>query len=136
MILIDTNVIIDLVDKHSSWKDWSQRATENAAMTDALCINHIILAELHGRPDTARHFAKLRAGLRIAIEPLDEETARRAGQAFELYRSRRGQHSSILADFLIGAHAVTLDATMLTRDAARFASYFPELTLITPETMP
>ena len=47
-----------------------------------------------------------------------------------------GRHASVLADFLIGAHAVELGATLVTRDKGRFSTYFPDLTLITPETHP
>ncbi len=136
MILIDTNILIDLIDEHSRWKSWSQDAVEKAALAGTLAINHIILAEIHGRYETARQFATLRFGLPITVVALDEATAGRAGAAFQLYRSRGGDRTSMIADFLIGAHAATLGVPIITRDHARFASYFPELTLITPESDP
>ena len=40
----------------------------------------------------------------------------------------------MIADFLIAGHAVVLNAALVTRDKRRIASYFPELTLITPES--
>ncbi len=66
--------------------------------------------------------------------PLTNEVAIRAGQAHRLYRDRGGTRDAILADFLIGAHAAVRRAPLITRDRQRFASYFPELTIIAPET--
>ncbi len=59
-----------------------------------------------------------------------------AGTAHRAYRQRGGVFPSILADFLIGAHAQVLNLPILTRDARRYRTYFPEVELITPETHP
>lgn len=40
----------------------------------------------------------------------------------------------VLPDFLIAVHAIVLDQLLLTRDPALYRRYFPELSLITPET--
>ncbi len=136
MILVDTNIFADLVDDVGRWSEWSKRAIEAAALDNALAINHIILAELYGRAESAQAFARLQPLLGIAILPLNDAIAERAGTAFGRYRAIGGPRTSILPDFLIGAHAVTLRAALLTRDHDRFAYYFPELTLITPETAP
>jgi predicted nucleic acid-binding protein len=37
-----------------------------------------------------------------------------------------------LPDFFIGAHAAVADLALLTRDARRYATYFPTVRLITP----
>ncbi len=65
---------------------------------------------------------------------MTDEAAFLAGLAFRRYKAGRGEAKMILADFLIGAHAVTLDATLLTRDRRFYVKYFPDLPLITPET--
>ena len=39
-------------------------------------------------------------------------------------------------DFFIAAHAMVKKYTLVTRDAARFRTYFPALSIIAPDTHP
>jgi predicted nucleic acid-binding protein len=55
-----------------------------------------------------------------------------AGKAFRAYRARGGIRTSLLPDFLIGAHATVAGLSLLTRDVARYRTYFPAATLIVP----
>ena len=57
----------------------------------------------------------------------------RAGLAFLQYRRAGGQRTALLSDFYIGAHAEAAGLTLVTRDAGRYATYFPAVVLITPE---
>ena len=43
-----------------------------------------------------------------------------------------GQQTSPMPDFYIGAHALVSGLQLLTRDAARYKSYFPKLPMIKP----
>jgi predicted nucleic acid-binding protein len=60
------------------------------------------------------------------------EAAFLAGKCFVTYRKRGGVRSSPLPDFYIGAHASVSEMTLLTRDAARYRTYFPKLRLMAP----
>jgi hypothetical protein len=131
MILVDTNVVIDL-SAGGDWSDWSQRAV-NRAQGEAF-INHIVLAEISPGFATQEAAVGFVEAIGLPIIGLDDAAAFRAGRAHALYRRQVRDRSAVLADFLIGAHASVLGATLLTRDRQRFASYFPELTLIAPET--
>jgi hypothetical protein len=64
--------------------------------------------------------------------PLPWEAAFLAGKCFLAYRRAGGTRRSPLPDFFIGAHALVQGMSLLTRDAARYRSYFPKLTLIAP----
>jgi len=55
-----------------------------------------------------------------------------AGKCVLTYRKRGGARSSPLPDFHIGAHASVSGMTLLTRNAARYRTYFPKLHLIAP----
>ena len=55
-----------------------------------------------------------------------------AGRAFIEYRRRGGTRRSPLPDFYIGAHAAAEGHTIVTRDAARYRTYFPDVTVIAP----
>jgi len=64
---------------------------------------------------------------------LPYEAAFRAGQAFVEYLRKGGNRRWPLPDFFIGAHAEFAGMALLTRDAARYRTYFPELRLIAPD---
>jgi len=65
--------------------------------------------------------------------PLPYEAGFVAGRAFVEYRRRGGTRTSPLPDFYIGAHAAIAGLTLLTRDARRYAGYFPSVRLIAPD---
>lgn len=132
MIFVDSNIVIDLVED-GAWTDWSRRALEGQGDV-AMMVNLIVVAEISRAFSSADGTLVFLRELGIAIAPLTAEIAHRAGQAHVAYRLAGGRQGSVLADFLIGAHAAVLGATLVTRDRGRFSTYFPELTLITPET--
>lgn len=101
-------------------------------------INPLILAELSPRFERASELEQALTGLPLKREPLPWDAAFLAGQAFKLYRDakglRAGRARSPLPDFYIGAHALVHDMRLLTRDAARYRSYFPKLVIVAPPT--
>jgi predicted nucleic acid-binding protein len=132
MIFVDSNVLIDLSDRIGSWSSWSRIVLRSYG--DRLATNTVVFAEIGARFSNIGSVGIFLDSLGIALLPLDERAAFRAGQAHAAYRRAGGPREAILADFLIAGHASVLDAALVTRDRQRFASYFPELTLITPET--
>lgn len=65
-------------------------------------------------------------------EPLPWHAAFLAGKCFLQYRRSRGLRRSPLRDFYIGAHAAIERLGLLTRDAARYRSYFPGIEIFAP----
>jgi predicted nucleic acid-binding protein len=133
MILVDSNVIIDVLTEDPIWRDWSEAALRDAADREEIAINPIIYAEI------ASGFATM-ADLdrRIGAETfrrliLPYEAGFIAGRAFVEYRRRGGARTSPLPDFYIGAHAAIAGLKLLTRDARRYTGYFPKVRLITPD---
>jgi predicted nucleic acid-binding protein len=132
-ILVDSNVIIDILTADRIWREWSEAALTSAADRDEIAINPIIYAEI------ASGFATM-ADLdrRIGVDAfrrlaLPYEAAFVAGRAFVEYRRRGGARTSPLPDFYIGAHAAVAGLELLTRDARRYAGYFPKVLLISPD---
>jgi predicted nucleic acid-binding protein len=132
VILVDTNVLLDLVTDDPNWAGWSQQQLDRAATRDELTINDIVYAELSiGYERMEELDAMIRtAGLAIAAIP--RPALFLAGKAFQRYRSAGGRKTGVLPDFLVGAHAVIAGAALITRDAARYRSYFPGIALIAP----
>jgi len=131
--LIDANVLIDVATADARWSDWSQAALERCAEDGHLHINPIIYAEVS---IAYRRIEELELVLPASLfmrTPLPWEAAFLAGKCFKAYRRRGGTRRSPLPDFYIGAHAAVAGMSLLTRDAARYRSYFPRLRLITPD---
>ena len=118
------------------WAGWSSLAMKRAEVRGPLFVNIMVVAELHAQPAVSVNLLQWLTGLSIVVEQIDHSVAARAGRAHGDYRARGGERSSILADFLIGAHATVRGLPLITRDRQRFAGYFPELTIISPETQP
>lgn len=133
-MMVDTNVIIDLRDE-SRWFDWSL-AMMSRALGGSIQASAVVVGELASRDGTEDEILALLKGFRIQPVPVDPRAGYRAGLAQRQYRQAGGTRERLLGDFLVGAHAASTAQPLLTRDARRYLAYFPELTLITPETHP
>ncbi len=132
MILVDTNVLLDVVSDHPQWADWSQQQLEAAAIRRRLAINAVIYAELSIGFHRIEEVEAVLARTQIGIEEIPREALFLAGKAFQRYKKRGGTRSGVLPDFFIGAHAAVLGIPLLTRDTRRYADYFPRLELLAP----
>lgn len=134
MIFLDSNAVIDLMNQPSpADRGWAARLFDRYANDVGLGVNLIVVSEVAVGVQQPDVLVDDMGQLGIEILDLTPPVALRAATAFREYRRRGGPRSTILPDFLIGAHAAVLGATLMTRDQ-RLASYFPELTFLTPET--
>lgn len=134
MIFVDTNIIMDVLENEPTpHGEWSRRVFAREAGRHPLVANLIVAAELAGQVQDAGGLDDMLAAAEITLVDIDLTVAFRAGSAFRRYRQRGGARTTILPDFIIAAHAEALGATLMTRDRG-LATYFPELTLLTPET--
>lgn len=132
MILVDTNILLDVVTDDPVWADWSQRQLDVASLRDQLAINPVVYAELSSRFQRIDDLDILLTSVEIGVADMSRPALFLAGQAFRIYRSRGGPRLSVLPDFFIGAQAAVLDAPLITRDTRRYRTYFPNLRLIAP----
>jgi predicted nucleic acid-binding protein len=133
MVLVDTNVLLDISTKDPIWFAWSCAQLEPIINTGEAAINPIIYAELAPAYSTA---ADLDANL-VPFEdfrrlPLPYAAAFPAARAFAAYRRAGGTRTSPLPDFFIGAHAEVENLIILTRDPIRYRTHFPNVKLICP----
>jgi predicted nucleic acid-binding protein len=132
MLLVDTNVLVDVLEDDPTWADWSIGQLRAQSKIHPLLINPIVYAELSLTFSTVEALDQTIESMELAIKELPRPALFLAGKAFVLYRRKGGKKSNVLADFFIGAHAAVLGCPLLTRDAQRYRSYFPSVELITP----
>ena len=131
-VLVDSNVLLDVLTEDPEWCEWSADQITRLADDNLLAVNPIIYAEV----SVGFHRVEdLEAALpENAFErlPLPWAAGFLAGKCFLSYRRRGGTRRSPLPDFYIGAHAAVAGLVLLTRDAARYRTYFSRLDLICP----
>jgi len=132
-VLVDSNVLLDLMTEDASWFSWSASAVERAADRFRLVINPVVYAEVSVRYSRIEELDAVLPKAMFDREAIPYEAAFLAGKSFLAYRQHGGTKRSPLPDFFIGAHAAVAGYRLLTRDAARYRTYFPRLPLIAPD---
>ena len=132
-VLIDANILLDVMTEDARWLPWSAEAIERAADRYRLVINPIIFAEVSMRYSRIEELDAALPKTMFDREAIPYEAAFLAAKSFLAYRRRGGTKRSPLPDFFIGAHAAVAGYRLMTRDAARFLTYFPKLPLIAPD---
>jgi predicted nucleic acid-binding protein len=136
MVLVDTNVLVDVLENDLQWADWSIGQLRAQSKIHRLAINTIIYAELSLTFSTVEALDKTIEELGLVLIEVPRPALFLAGKAFVRYRRQGGTKSNVLGDFFIGAHAAVSGHPVLTRDPRRYTAYFPGVTLIAPEVSP
>jgi predicted nucleic acid-binding protein len=132
MIIVDTNVLIDVLQNDPQWADWSIQQLRAQSRVHELVINPVIYAELSVVFESRTALDKVIAGMGLQVHELPHDALFLAGKAFMRYRRAGGHKRNVLADFFIGAHAAVSACQVLTRDARRYQTYFPTVVLVLP----
>ncbi len=133
MLLVDTNVLVDVLENDSSWVDWSISQLRAQSKIHRLAINPIIYSELSLTFSTVEALDQTLDDLGLTMIEMPRAALFLAGKAFVRYRRQGGIKSNVLGDFFIGAHAAVSQYPLLTRDTRRYSTYFPSVDLIAPE---
>ena len=132
MILVDTNVLLDVLQDDPQWAEWSQQQLETVSLTDSLAINAVIYSELSMAFERIEDLDAVIAEASLTLAPIPREALFLAGKVFLDYRRRQGTKQGVLPDFYIGAQAAVNGWPILTRDVGRYRSYFPTVRLVAP----
>lgn len=131
-IFIDSCVLLDLFTNDPQWANWSERMLDKFSQTNTLYINTIVYTEI------SIGFAKIEVldaainELGIKVLEIPREALFLTGKTFLKYRRNRGTKKSPLPDFFIGAHVAISKFTLVTRDVAKYKTYFPQINLVSP----
>jgi predicted nucleic acid-binding protein len=132
MLLVDTNVLVDVLQNDPQWAEWSIAQLRAQAQLHELAINPVIYAELSLSFSTFEALDRVVSTMELALREVPRPALFLAGKAYLQYRRRGGGKAQVLPDFFIGAHAAVEGWPLLTRDASRFRTYFPGLNVIAP----
>ncbi|MGA8618500.1 MAG: type II toxin-antitoxin system VapC family toxin [Candidatus Sulfotelmatobacter sp.] len=131
---IDTNVIIALWHDDPALSQAAQTALDAAFNRGALIVAAPVFAELIAAPGRSEAFvSSFLEENGIAIDwNLNEPIWRSAGRAFQAHAERRRKQRDhgtrrLLADFLIGAHALVRGYRLLSLDERLYRAAFPTL---------
>ncbi len=135
---IDTNVLIALWDKNPTLSLAAQTALDAAFSRGTLVAAAPVFAELMAAPGRSEKFVGsffAETGIGVDWE-LSEQIWRLAGRAFQAYAERRRKQRDkgarrILADFIVGAHALTNGFRLLTLDEGLYRAAFSNLAIET-----
>lgn len=132
MLLVDTNVLVDVLEDDPQWADWSIQQLRFQSKIHRLVINPIVYSELSLTFSTVEALDQTVVGLGLAMIEIPKPALFLAGKAFVRYRRQGGTKTNVLGDFFIGAHAAVSGLQILTRDTKRYRSYFPSVVLVAP----
>lgn len=132
MVLVDSNVLIDVMSGDAAWCEWSLAQLRAAKSRDRLSINHVIYAEIAVAYESVAELDSFLKPTGITMAPVSTHAAFLASRAFMRYRRTKGTKTGVLPDFFIGAQAQSEGWTLLTRDATRYRRYFPQVVLVCP----
>ena len=130
MTLIDSNILIDILGGDAQWSAPSIDALAACAKRGPVAINDVIYAELAAGFESRKLLDVEIEVFGLVVTRLSRDGLYLAGQAFRQYRLAGGTRTNVLADFFIGAQASAEGWPILTRDARRYRTYFPDVALV------
>jgi len=150
---VDTNVLLDVLIPGAPHGDESERALTEALRAGAIIVSEPVYAELAAHFSSSRDLNDFLGATGLRLKASERGALYGAGKACGEYVRRRPAtlecsrcgasqdprcercgssvrpRRHVVADFIIGAHALVHADRLLTRDRGYYASYFPGLSL-------
>ena len=127
---VDTNILMDLITDDPVYADLSERLLRQAYDEGGIVMSEVVYAEIAPQFPDQEQLDDLLEKLSVRLVCSNARVAYSAGRKWGEYRKAGGTRSRLLADFLIGAHAMTHAERLLTRDRGFYRQYFSDLPLL------
>ena len=133
MIALDSSVLVDVLIEDRRFATASEASINEALSLDDVVVCDAVVAEVQAMLDTSIDLMEVLGTLGVRYDSTAEKAAVRAGHMNRRFRSRGGRRERVVADFLIGAHALLQCDALITRDGGFFRDYFKGLKVIVPK---
>jgi predicted nucleic acid-binding protein len=127
---LDSSIILDVLTADPRYADSSEALLRKAAAEGKLIIGECVLAEIAPAFEDEKTLGDFLVDWQIEFIPSSRDSALLAGRNFARYVSRGGRQGRIVADFLIGAHAMLHADRLLARDRGYLHDYFSKLAVL------
>ncbi len=129
---VDSSVLLDVLTDDPHRGRASFTALRAARERGALVACPVVWAEVASFFADSGEMAKALNAAGIAFDPFDREASELAGRLWRSYRVAGGRRTRLIADFLVGAHALASSGRLLTRDRGFYRRHFRDLELLAP----
>ena len=130
---VDTNVLIDVLEPDPVHGRGSLDLLRRAMREGSVVACEVVWAEVAtAYADRIDKVLEALSQAGINFLPMTEAAAVKSAEYWHSYRRRSGKGGRIVADFLIGGHAMVQCDRLLTRDRGFYRDYFETLVLLTP----
>ena len=132
MTFVDANILLDVAQAQGEWLAWSSARLRERFVAGPLIINDVVYAEVSVGFLANERLDSFLSLVGVEVLRTSRPALILAARAHMEYRRQGGTRLGVLPDFFIGAHAALAGMPLLTRDARRYRTYFPTLSLILP----
>ena len=129
---VDTSVLIDVFRNDPKFGARSAKALRQCMKEGRIVLCDVVWAEPTAVFASRRALEEALKILSVELLPMEQRAASLAGEMWRRYRSRRGNRTRVIPDFLIAAHAQQQCDRLLTRDRGFCRDYFKKLRVIDP----
>jgi len=130
---IDTNVLLDVFLDDPSFRQRSYAALTRALTTGKVIVSDVVWTETGAAFDDVSRFESIMRTLSFSFVPMPECAASRAATMWREAKNHKAiPPKRVVADFLVGAHALECADCLLTRDKGFYRNYFENLKIIDP----
>jgi predicted nucleic acid-binding protein len=133
VIAVDSSVLLDILTEDARFATASAASVAQALGVGEVVVCDAVIAEVQSMLETRETVMDALSEFGIRFLATSEQAAARAGHMQRRFRDRGGRRERVVADFLIGAHAMMQCDALITRDAGFYRDYFKGLKVIVPQ---